>query len=210
MYSAFSPAFEFVRLEFAVQSVYVAHGGLFWDGRADSLAQQAAGPFLNPREMAQPDKATVIAAIAGADYAALFERVYGADALADTERAYDQLTDAIAAYEGSQQFAPFSSKFDLVLRGQAQVSEQEQRGFELFSDREIRARLRRSIAAQVNSLGCPPRRSTRSSRSCTRCATVTSFELDVIRHTARARERTLAGPSRICTSAQLRMAQSSG
>ena len=45
-------------------------GGQFWDGRAtgyvlgDPLADQALGPFLNPVEMANPDKAQVIADVA--------------------------------------------------------------------------------------------------------------------------------------------------
>ncbi len=41
-------------------------GGMFWDGRAtgerlgDPLAEQALGPFLNPKEQALPDAAAVI------------------------------------------------------------------------------------------------------------------------------------------------------
>ncbi|MFP3632945.1 cytochrome c peroxidase, partial [Burkholderia sp. SIMBA_045] len=30
----------------------VPQGGMFWDGRADTLQQQAFGPLLNPVEMA--------------------------------------------------------------------------------------------------------------------------------------------------------------
>lgn len=35
-------------------------GGFFWDGRATSLQNQAAEPFLNPVEMAMPSKAAVV------------------------------------------------------------------------------------------------------------------------------------------------------
>ena len=44
-------------------------GGMFWDGRAtgetlgDPLAEQAQGPFLNPVEMAMPEKASVVQAV---------------------------------------------------------------------------------------------------------------------------------------------------
>ncbi len=38
-------------------------GGQFWDGRADDLAEQAKGPFLNPVEMGMPDRAAVVAAL---------------------------------------------------------------------------------------------------------------------------------------------------
>jgi cytochrome c peroxidase len=34
-------------------------GGLFWDGRANSLEEQATGPPLNPLEMANPDTAAI-------------------------------------------------------------------------------------------------------------------------------------------------------
>lgn len=136
MYTSFIPAFGFVPAQRGGQTTFIPQGGVFWDGRADSLEQQAGGPFLNPREMAQPSKQAVIDAVAVAEYAPLFESVFGAGALADTERAYDQLTEAIAAYERTPSFSPFSSKFDAMLRGMAQFSDQEQRGFELFSDRE--------------------------------------------------------------------------
>ena len=33
---------------------------LFWDGRANSLEEQAQGPPLNPLEMANPDIETII------------------------------------------------------------------------------------------------------------------------------------------------------
>jgi cytochrome c peroxidase len=36
-----------------------AHVSQFWDGRAKTLEEQAAGPILNPVEMAMPDEATV-------------------------------------------------------------------------------------------------------------------------------------------------------
>jgi cytochrome c peroxidase len=35
-------------------------GGQFWDGRAATLEEQAKGPFLNPLEMANPDKRAVV------------------------------------------------------------------------------------------------------------------------------------------------------
>ena len=40
---------------------------------------------------------------------------------------------ALAAFEQSPIFAPFTSKFDAVLRGQARFSEQEERGQSLFT-----------------------------------------------------------------------------
>ncbi|HID82835.1 MAG TPA: cytochrome-c peroxidase [Chromatiales bacterium] len=107
-------------------------GGQFVDGRAANLAEQAKQPFLNPLEMANPDKFTVVQKIRDSDYADLFEQVYGVDSLNDTETAFDQVADAIATFEKMEQFSPFTSKFDFVMKGEEQFTEQERRGFQLF------------------------------------------------------------------------------
>jgi len=97
-------------------------GGQFWDSRAtgeelgDPLADQALGPFLNSVEMNNPDKATVIRDVAASEYAGLFEQVWGADSLDDVESAYDQVALSIAAFERTQAFGQFSSKYDAYLR----------------------------------------------------------------------------------------------
>ncbi|WLT30975.1 cytochrome-c peroxidase [Geothrix sp. PMB-07] len=109
-------------------------GGFFWDGRAGSLAEQAAGPFLNPREMAMPDKASVVARLAAAPYAADFKRAFGADIFSDVERAYLCMTLAIQRYElEDADFHPFDSKYDAFLAGKAEFSAQEKRGLALFN-----------------------------------------------------------------------------
>jgi cytochrome c peroxidase len=129
-YAAFIPTFGF----FADEDEWVPRGGQFLDGRADTLAAQAAGPFVNPREMAMPDQAAVVARLRVATYAPLFEDVFGQGVLADVDRAYIDMTRAIEAFEQTSLFIPFSSKFDAVLSGRAEFSEDEARGFELFKD----------------------------------------------------------------------------
>ena len=109
-------------------------GGMFWDGRAtglrlhDPLAEQAQGPPLNPVEMNMPDAQTVIDRLAGdPTIAPLFTSVYGMDAFADTNLAYDNLARAVAAYERSAEVTGFTSRFDAgTLNGQ------ELRGKKLF------------------------------------------------------------------------------
>jgi cytochrome c peroxidase len=97
-------------------------GGQFWDSRAsgevlgDPLADQALGPFQATVEMANPNKATVIADVAASSYAGLFEEVWGAGSLNDVEGAYDQVALSIAAFERTELFAPFSSKYDAYLQ----------------------------------------------------------------------------------------------
>ncbi len=96
-------------------------GGQFWDGRAtgevlgDPLADQALGPFLNPVEMANPNKAQVIADVTASDYADLFEDVWGSGSLNMVEAAYDQVALSIAAFERTKLFGQFSSKYDHYL-----------------------------------------------------------------------------------------------
>src|SRR5829696_5949417 len=101
MYAAFTPA---LHKNESGQMI----GGLFWDGRASSLADQAAFPLINPLEMNNPDKATVVAKIKK-HYAPQFRHLYGKDALDNVDRAYGHIGDAIAEFERTPQFAPFAS-----------------------------------------------------------------------------------------------------
>ncbi|WP_066335721.1 cytochrome-c peroxidase [Azohydromonas lata] len=109
-------------------------GGFFWDGRAASLADQAGGPFLNPAEMANPDKASVVTKLATTDYAAQFRQVFGSDIFNRPNDAYEAIKTALQAFEQEDAaFAPFTSKYDEVLRGKTTLSAAEQRGLVLFN-----------------------------------------------------------------------------
>lgn len=110
-------------------------GGFFWDGRADSLAEQAAGPFLNPVEMAMPSQAAVVAKLAAAPYAAAFRAIYGDAIFTDPTLAYQCMTLAIQQYQREDaEFHSFTSKYDAFLRGKARLSDAEARGLALFND----------------------------------------------------------------------------
>jgi len=129
-YSAFIPPLHYDEEE----EVWV--GGLFWDGRVNTLAEQAQGPPLNPLEMANPDTLTVARKLQALSYAGLFTEVYGADALSTPGTAFANMADAIEAYEKTAEVSPFSSKYDHWLRDEVELSEQEQRGMELFIDED--------------------------------------------------------------------------
>ncbi len=126
MYAAFSPDFHFDEEE----GLYV--GGQFLDGRAATLEAQAKGPFLNPLEMANHDKRSVVEKVRRAAYSPEFEKVFGKGALDDTDAAYERIAEALAAFERTPQFSPFSSKYDAYLAGKAKLSKQEMRGLRLF------------------------------------------------------------------------------
>jgi len=142
-YAAFSPAFHWN----AAEGLYV--GGQFWNGRAGNLAEQAAGPFLNPVEMAMPNQWSVVDRLKGqGGYTKVFKAVYGLDleripaydpeqpdasAPPGVEEAYGKLTQAIAAFEKSRLFNRFDSKYDFYLAGVTELSPQEKRGLVLFN-----------------------------------------------------------------------------
>jgi cytochrome c peroxidase len=139
-------------------------GGNFWDGRAtgeilgNPSADQAQGPFLNPKEQALPDSACVVYRVCIASFSVTFEEVWGAgscdiawptdiDTVCATEgttvllsaedRAqsdlnYDSIALSIAAYEGSSAVNAFTSKYDYSLLGIAKLSKEERLGFALF------------------------------------------------------------------------------
>ena len=52
---------------------------------------------------------------------------------ARVQSTFDQMAEAIAAYEASPEVSPFSSKFDAYLAGKAELSEAERRGHDLFN-----------------------------------------------------------------------------
>lgn len=107
-------------------------GGQFLDGRADTLEEQAQGPFLNPLEMNNTVQG-VIEALRVADYAADFEAVFGSGSLDDVEVAYEKIAQAIAEFERTEQFSPFSAKLDAVQARTAVFTQAEQRGLNLFT-----------------------------------------------------------------------------
>ena len=108
-------------------------GGLFWDSRADTLEEQAKGPFLNPLEMHNPNKQIVVLAVRQSNYADLFKSIFGVTTFNDVETAYDNIANALAAFMRSPEVNPFTSKYDYWKAGQAQLTEDEYQGYLLFT-----------------------------------------------------------------------------
>ncbi len=130
-YAAFSPPFQRT-----ADGQYV--GGQFHDGRALDLAAQAGGPPLNPIEMGMESQAAVVARLQeNAEYVAAFERLFGRGLFDDPIQAYEAMGRSIAAFEQSAQFAPFDSKYDRYLRGETELTEQEELGRLLFFSQQF-------------------------------------------------------------------------
>lgn len=110
-----------------------AVGGQFLDGRSVDLRAQAGEPFLNPVEMAMPDRASVIERITGIpEYVAAFESIYGTSVFDTTESAYNALTDSLASFQETQAVSPFDSKYDRAVAGTYQMTTAEMNGMNLF------------------------------------------------------------------------------
>ncbi len=131
-YAMFAPDFQYDTTTDPANPRYI--GGQFLDGRAVDLVEQAKGPFLNPKEMNMANEAAVVAKVRDAAYANMFKQVFGASSLdsGNEATAYNQIAEAIAAFESTAMFAPFSSKFDAVQAGRASFTAAEQNGFDLF------------------------------------------------------------------------------
>jgi cytochrome c peroxidase len=129
MYLATSPGPGFSEKE----GKPVPSGGFFWDGRARTLSEQALGPLFTAHEMNNRDATTLATKVAASDAAPWLRLAFGEEVFAKPDRALSAMADSLAAFEQSPDFAPFSSKFDAVVRGLARFSEQEQRGQTLFT-----------------------------------------------------------------------------
>ena len=108
------------------------HGGLFVDGRAASLTQQAPEPILNRAEMALPAAALRERLAEQPAYLETFERLLGASSVASPEQSLHSVATAIAAYESSDEFASFDSRYDRYLRGETELAREEELGRVLF------------------------------------------------------------------------------
>ena len=106
------------------------HGGLFWDGRSNSLEHQLSGPFFNNAEMNNADTLMLVNEVLNAPYYSLYKKVYGKMRFAS--EAYQNMCEALAAFERSSLFNEFTSKYDYYKEGKIELSRQELLGLELF------------------------------------------------------------------------------
>ena len=107
-------------------------GGLFLDGRVNTLEEQAQKPFLNPLEMGNVDAAMVVSKLRNSSSYIYYKLIYG-DAN-DVNTAFANMATALATFERTEDVNSFTSKFDYYLKGQATLSASELNGMHLFSD----------------------------------------------------------------------------
>jgi cytochrome c peroxidase len=115
-------------------------GGYTWDGRVDSLGEQAKIPLFSPFEMANKSATEVIAKVRAASYAPAFLQAFGAHALDDAEAALASVQLALQSFQiEDASFHPYSSKFDRHEYNQpgGAFTPAEERGFKVFNDPEV-------------------------------------------------------------------------
>ena len=126
-YAMFSPKFHYDMKK----KKYI--GGQFWDGREDDLAGQAGGPPLNPIEMGMKDKKDVTTRLKeNPYYVQSFKDIYGDDIWENDDLAFKAMTEVIAAFENTEVFAPFDSKYDRYLKGEYDLTPLEDLGKSIF------------------------------------------------------------------------------
>lgn len=113
-------------------------GGYFLDGRAVTMVEQAGMPFTNPIEMGMPDNVAVVERVKeNPSHVAALEKLFGATVFNDPERAFQAITESIVAFESTGLFASFDSKYDRFLRGEYQMTSEENLGRMLFFSDQV-------------------------------------------------------------------------
>ena len=99
------------------------HKWQFWDGRADDLETQAAGPITNENEMGEKPEVLVKELREIPEYVSLFEKTFGghgADAVT-----FERVTQAVAAFERT--LLSWNSKFDRYAAGDITALDEHER-----------------------------------------------------------------------------------
>ncbi len=113
------------RQAMAVMNLAWHQNGLFWDGRAAHVRDQALGPIQNPLEMNETLPNVVAKLSAEKKYTDQFIRAFG-DNVVTSERV------SLALEQFMLSVVSNNSKYDQYLRGSAALTEAEERGRVLF------------------------------------------------------------------------------
>jgi cytochrome c peroxidase len=129
-------------------------GGLTWDGRVDTVRDQALIPLFAPEEMANSNPHVLAERLRSAPYAPTLRTLFGSTTNDDaTVRAARVALDTYLQQPGT--FSPYTSKYDAYLRGTARMTEAEARGLAAFNDPE-RGDCIRCHRSEPNAAGVPP------------------------------------------------------
>ena len=104
-------------------------GGHTWDGRADTLHDQARLPLISPLEMANESLDSVVAKVEHAAYAPRFRQIFGDDVFSDSLRATSAVLLSLEVFQQSpKDFYPYASRYDAYVRGRGKLSARQSNG----------------------------------------------------------------------------------
>lgn len=129
-------------------------GGQFWDGRAGTLEEQATSPLYSPVEMALPDASVLRDRLLEKEfYSDAFRSLFSEHVFDNPDALNSAFSVAIAAFQRTELFSPFDSRYDRYLRGEIQPTLQEMIGMGLFFSKDF---ANCSHCHQLNSLPNSP------------------------------------------------------
>ena len=110
-------------------------GGHMWDGRADTLHDQARLPLFSASEMANTSAAAIVEQVRGGAHAQCVKSTFGADVFDDSRKAFKAVLMSLEVFQQSpREFYPYNSRYDSWLRGHGRLSDTETRGLKWFND----------------------------------------------------------------------------
>ncbi len=124
------------RSSMSLLNLHFSNTGLFWDGRVNSLSEQAEMPIQNELEMNNTVQNVEEKLREHIFYPELFRKAFGIKS--KDEISFLLVTKAIAQFE-TIMISGGNSKYDRYLKGQYELTEEESRGFELFFNKSDHA-----------------------------------------------------------------------
>jgi cytochrome c peroxidase len=110
-------------------------GGLFLDSRSPNLQEQFIHPLLNPLEMNNTSKSTIVQKIKQASYYPKIIELY-TNSIFESD-ILDYVADALDRFQTSEEVNPFTSKYDYFIKGRASFTAEEKKGLALFQGKAL-------------------------------------------------------------------------
>ena len=131
LYTRYIPALYFYQDDDSLAPEPI--GGLFADGRVNTLRALAKIPLLHPLEMHNRSEASLARKLQRL-YLAELRQNFGVNDVAHPGPTIEALSLALEAFLQSDEMAPFSSRYDVYVQGRGQLSAQEKRGLSPFGN----------------------------------------------------------------------------
>lgn len=122
------------RSSMSLLNIGFATNGLFWDGRVETLEEQALLPVEDPIELHNMWPNVIQKLKSHTDYPQRFRKAFGINKSSEIDR--ELAVKAIAQFERSL-VSSGNSKYDKVISGVSVFTDEELRGFDIFFDIEL-------------------------------------------------------------------------